>query len=378
MQPNIKKLSIFLLCLIALGGFIWWYTKPAHVETKGPRGAGQTYSVKTIHPQHKNIPIMLQELGSIEAEESVNIVSQVSGVLKKINFTQGQKVKAGQLLFEIDPSIYQSDVTQADANLKRDQAQLDFLKATASRYESLAKLEYITRQQYEESLASVKEQEAVVAADQALLDQKKIQLSYTQIHSPITGKTGAINVHTGDLISANSATPLVVINRLENVLIDFNIPQYRLNEVLTYKRAGILKIIVLDENGDRQLAKGELAFVGNVVSGQTGTVQMKGKAANQQLILWPGQLVTVQLIFGDQKNALVIPSVSVQLGQKGNYVYVVKNNKATIQAIKVDRQVNGDTVVAEGLTPDDIVISEIPPGLQEGSAVKLETQKTSP
>lgn len=367
-----NKLILAVLIIVGIAMLIWWSTKPKNLEPKGPKGAGQVFVVKVIHAQHKDMPVMIQELGSVEAEQSVNIISQVTGTLKKVNITQGQFVKAGQLLFEIDPAVYQSDLLQAQANLDRDQAQLALLKATASRYANLVKLEYITRQQYDEAMASAKEQEAVVAGDQAIVGEKKIQLSYTQIRAPISGKTGTINVHVGDLITANSSTPLVVINRLENVLIDFTIPQSRLRDLLTYQRAGTLKIDVLDENGNQLLAKGELAFVGNAVSGQTGTVQVKGKVANPQLVLWPGQLVTVRLIFTIQPKALVIPSISVQIGQNGHYVYVIKNNTAAIQPITISQEVGNETVITGGLQEEDSVIGEIPPGLQEGSHVKPE------
>lgn len=366
------RLILAILIVIALCVFIWWYTAPTNLEGKRSKGNHPIYTVKIIHPKIKNIPIILQESGNVEAEQSVNIISQVGGTLKKIYITPGQTVKTEQLLFEIDSAVYTTDVTAAAANLQRDQAQLALLKATANRYAALAKLEYVTRQQYEESLAAVEEQQAVVSADQALLQQKKIQLGYTRIQSPISGKTGEINVHVGDLISANNPTPLVVINRLENVLVNFNIPQNRLHDLLTYQRAGTLKIEVFDESGDKPLAHGELVFVGNTVSNQTGTVQLKGKVANAKLTLWPGQLVTVRLIFANQPDALVIPNSAVQIGQKGNYVYLVKNNQAVIQPITLSREVGKETVVAAGLQTTDDVIGEIPPGLTHGSPVKIE------
>jgi multidrug efflux system membrane fusion protein len=368
-----SRLIITLIILIGVGVFIWWYTKPSTQETKTPRAL--IFSVKTIHPQVKSMPVMIQEVGSVEAGASVNIMPQASGVLKKIYIQQGQMVKAGQLLFEIDSSSYAANVAKAKADLQRDQAQLEFLQATAKRYESLAKLEYVTRQQYEQSLTSVTQQQAVVAADEALLKQQQIQLEYTEIRSPINGRTGVINVGAGDIITANSSAPLVVINRIETVLINFNIAQARLQDVLNYQRAGTLKVLVYNENGDKLLAQGHLAFVGNMVSGQTGTVQVKGEADNADLSLWPGQLVTVRLILTTQPHALVIPSASVQMGQKGIYVYVVKNNKAEIQSITIDRVVNSETVVGAGLTAKDDVITEIPPGLQAGSPVRMENKK---
>lgn len=371
MNKRLRNRVIIVIGVLILIFFsIWWATKPK--QPASVRGAGMEYLVKVVHPQTKPMPIGLQEVATVEAQQSVNIVPQVSGVVKKIHFTQGEEVVRGQLLFEIDPSVYETDVKQYQANLQRDQAQLSILKATADRYAGLAKLEYITRQQYDEAVASMQEQQAVVAADQAQLEQKQIQLQFTQIRAPISGKAGVVNLHPGDLVTANSATPILVINRLDNVFINFNIPQDRLPDLLKYKRAGTLNTEVLSEDGSTTLAKGQLVFIGNMVNAQTGTVQVKAEAQNPNLQLWPGQLVRVRLILAVEQNALVIPNGSVQLGQNGNYVYLVKNNKAVMQPITVSRTIGTETVIASGLKPEDVVLAEIPPGLEEGSKVKIE------
>lgn len=372
MKKSAQARLIFAgLAIVALGGFIWWHTKPAQIESRRTGLSETPLAVTVMHPESKDMPVVIQETGSVEAEETVNIIAQATGVLKKINISQGQTVKAGQLLFELDPAVYIENVAGAQANLSRDLAQLEFLKSTASRYEGLAKLEYVTRQQYDQAVAAVKQQEAVISADKAQLKEQNIQLNYTKIRSPISGRAGAISVHVGDLIFANNTTPLVVINRLENVLVNFNIPQDRLRDLLAYQRAGTLQLSIFNESGDQNLGSGELVFVGNMVSGQTGTVQLKGKAANPDWKLWPGQLVTVRLTLTSQPLATVIPSASVQLGQKGSYVYLVKDNKAVIQPIEVDREFRSETIVAKGLKPQDQVIIEIPPGLHDGSQVQV-------
>jgi membrane fusion protein, multidrug efflux system len=381
MKKTIRnRLIIAVLIIIAIGLVIWTLTKPAQPKKVHPGGKGkgpapEAMLIKVVHAERKDAPITLQEIASVEPEQSVNVVSQVSGVLQKVYIAEGQNVQARQLLFEIDPRVYATDVANAEAVLKRDQAQLAFQKATADRYAALAKLEYVSKQQYEEQLATAQEQESVVAADQAQLQQKKIQLSYSRIRAPISGKAGAINYHVGDLIPANGSTPLVVINRLENVLVSFNVPQNQLQDLLAYQQAGSLKIQVLDESGNRLLAEGQLAFIGNAVNPQTGTVLVKGKVENSQLKLWPGQLVLARLILKVEHNALVIPSASMQLGQKGSYVYVVKDNKAVIQPITVERVQNSETIVSQGLDPKDEIVAEVPPGLQEGTPVKVAGQK---
>ncbi len=367
-----SRLLIVIAIVLVICLTIWWITKPKQPTFVRGGGPGMEYIVKIVHPEIKSMPIGLQEVGTVQATESVNIIPQVSGVLKKIYFTPGEEVQAGQLLFEIDPSVYETEVKQYQANLHRDQAQLTILKATADRYAGLAKLEYITRQQYDEAFASMQEQEAVVASDQAQLDQKQIQLQFTKIRAPISGKTGSVNPNLGDLITANSATPILIINRLDNVVVTFNIPQDRLPSLLKYQRQGTLDVEVLSEDGSTVFAKGHLVFIGNTVNSQTGTVEVKAEAKNPDLQLWPGQLVRVRLILAIEPNALVITNGSVQLGQNGDYVYLVKNHKAVIQPITISRVIGSETVIASGLKPEDEVIAEIPPGLEEGSKVKAE------
>ena len=347
---------IVLLCI-----YIWLSTKPSTHTTAKKGGFNKTFVVQVTHPIIKPVPVTLDEVGTVEPEETVSIIPQASGILKNINVTQGQNVQAGELLFEIDPAVYLTAVAQAKANLERDQAQLALLNANAERYAALAKLEYVTKQQAEEALAAASAQKAALAADQAQLNQANIQLGYTQIHAPIAGKAGAITVHQGDLISANNATPLLVINRLDPVLIDFNISQSQLPDLLRYQQAGTLKVKIIKESGSEVLAQGELSFINNNVNPQTGTVQVKAKAPNTGFTLWPGQLVTVRLFLTMEPKAVVIPDSAVQLGQNGSFVYLLKQGKAVVQPVTVSRQIKHQAVIAKGLSGGETVITEIPP-----------------
>lgn len=369
----VSLLSIVLICFL-----IWLVTKPAQIHGSLSRQGGQAILVKVIHPVVKPVPVTIQEIGNVEAGETVKIISQVSGILKKIDIQAGQDVQQGQLLFEVDPSVYATDVAEAEANLQRDKAKLALLQATAERYKNLAKLEYVTRQQYEEALAAVSEQESVISADNAQLQQKQLLFEQTRIRAPISGKVGVINVNVGDLISANNPTPLLTINRLDPVLINFNIGQDRLQDLLKYQQMGTLKVKVLDENGEETLAGGDLIFISNIVSGQTGTIQVKAKAPNPNLRLWPGQIVMVKLILTIEQNAMVVPTVGVQLGQKGSYVYLVKDNRAQIQPVQVERQVDGEMVISQGLQPSDNVIAEVPAGLNNGDKVQIDQSPQAP
>ncbi|HVV69552.1 MAG TPA: efflux RND transporter periplasmic adaptor subunit [Gammaproteobacteria bacterium] len=365
-RPAIVLSVIVLLCI-----YIWLSTKPTVHNAPKKGGFNKTFVVQVTRPIIKPVPVTLDEVGTVEAEETVSIIPQASGILKSIHVAQGQNVQAGELLFEIDPAVYLTAVAQAKANLERDQAQLALLNANAERYAALAKLEYVTRQQSDEAQAAASAQKAAVAADQAQLNQANIQLGYTQIRAPISGKAGAITVHQGDLISANNASPLLVINRLDPVLIDFSISQNQLPDLLHYQKAGTLKVKIIKESGSDVLGRGELSFINNNVNPQTGTVQIKAKAPNTDFALWPGQLVTVRLFLTTEPKALVIPENAVQLGQNGNFVYLLKQGKAVVQPVTVSRQIKHQAVIAKGLGGNEAVITEIPPGLSDGTLVQV-------
>jgi len=361
-----------ILGILCLGTYIWLSTKPNTHDMPSKGKANKTFVVKTIQATIKPMPITLEEVGTVAPAETVTIIPQVSGALKKIAFDQNHHVNAGQLLFELDPTIYQANLDLAKANIQRDQSQLSVLKATAERYQALAKLEYVPLQQYEQAAAAFEAQKATVAADTVQMQQAETQLSYTQIHSPIAGKPGNVTVHEGDFINANSATPLVVINRLDPILIIFNVSQDQLPQIRKLKEGGTLKVEIISENNSEVLVKGELVFIDNNVNNQTGTVTLKAKAANANHLLWPGQIVTIKLILAVEETALVIPDVAVQMGQKGHYVYVVRNNKAVIQPVTIARQLDHQAVVAKGLQLTDKIISEVPPGITDGSSIQLE------
>lgn len=369
-----KNLPIYplliILGILSLGIYIWLSTKP---EQTAKRDQNKTYLVQITQPKLKTMPFYIDELGTVAAVESVNIVPQASGILKSIDFQEGQPVQKGQLLFTIDDSVYHTNLQQVKANYQRDAAQLAVLKANSERYGSLAKLEYVTQQQYEEAKAAYDAQLAAVAADEAQVRQAEIQLSYTQIRAPINGKTGTVTVHPGDLIPANSNTPLVVINQMDSVLVNFDVGQDHLPTLLHYLQQNSLAVDIMEESNDKLIAKGELLAVNNNVNPQTGTIDLKAKVHNQNLSLWPGQLVTVRLILAMQPNSMVIPSTAVQLGQQGNYVYVMRQDKAMIQAITLSRLAGQEAVVSKGLTSMDQVIAEIPPGLIEGANIRSNT-----
>jgi multidrug efflux system membrane fusion protein len=319
------------------------------------------------------MPVLIEAVGTVEPEHSVQVRAQVNGVLKAVHFKEGDKVKAGQVLFLIDPATYQAQYNQALAQLARDKAQLENALAQQQRLEPLLKREFITRQEYDVAVTSAKSLEATVQADQAALEQVRIQLSYTRISAPIGGRTGTLSIKPGNLVvAASTGTPLVTINTTDPILVSFSIPERQLEEIRRYQGDRDMRIEILPDRNAPAVAEGKLVFVDNTVTPQTGTVLLKTRVANPKEVIWPGQFVNVRVVLTIEPEAVVVPEAAVQPGQEGNFVYVIdENSKVKVQPVKVSRQLGGDVVIATGIKAGDRVITEIPQALTAGATVQL-------
>lgn len=371
-----KKNIVTTLLLIGLagGGYaIWAATKPK-TETPAAATGGSSKgaaSVHTVAVERQPIPIHLDAVGAVEADQSVAIRSEVSGVLQKINFREGDLVKAGQLLFQIDPSAPQAEVEKARANLARDQATLAEARAQAQRLAPLAEKEYVTRQEYAQAAAQEAAASATVRADEAALKAAQILLQRTRIHSPIAGRAGVLNIKPGNLVSPSAQEPLVVINGVQSVMVAFSIPQQHLQEIRTRRRDAELAVEIRHEANAEVLTHGTLALVDNAVDPQTGTIKLKARVPNAAETIWPGELVAVRLILGIEENALVVPETAVQPGQQGPFVYVADGGKARMQTIEVARQAGTQIIVSSGLEAGQQVIVNAPKNLRPGGAIKI-------
>ncbi len=371
-----KKLIVTTLIIAALvgGGYaIWLATKPkTDTPAAGPGGASKgPAAVRTVLVETQPVPVQLDAVGTVEADQSVAVRSEVSGVLQKIAFREGDLVKAGQLLFLVDPGAPQAEVEKARANLARDQATLAEAHAQVRRLAPLAEKEYVTRQEYAQATAQENAASATVRADEAALSTVQILLERTRIHSPISGRAGVLNIKLGNLVNPSAQEPLVVINGVHSALVAFNVPQQYLQEIRTWRRVAELAVEIRHEANEAVLTRGVLGFVDNAVDPQTGTIKLKARIPNQTELIWPGELVAVRLILGVEENALVVPEAAVQPGQQGPYVYVADSGKARMQSIVVARQVGSQIVVASGLEAGQQVIVNAPQNLRPGSAIQL-------
>jgi multidrug efflux system membrane fusion protein len=298
------------------------------------------------------MPLTLTAVGQVLPEHMVQVRPQVSGMLKEVYFTEGQTVQAGQKLFLIDPAPFQAALSSA-------KAAADSTKANADRLEPLAKQDFVTPQEYENARA---------AADQAqaAYRQAEINLSYTDIRAPISGRTGSLSVKSGNIVSTTDASPLVVVNQMQPIQAQFNLAQQFLPQVRSYDAKHALKVFITHEDGSGQLDEGKLVFIDNAVNTSTGTVMFKASMPNKQEQLWPGQYVGVRLQLSLQQDAVVVPQSAVLTGQRGNYVYVVQAGVAEKRDIKVDRQIGDLAVVSAGLKGGEQLVMAVPRNLRPG------------
>ncbi len=380
MKRLIMLLAFLAVGAAAAGGYWYWQQGSAKggaekAKAKGGKGGkgGATLTVSAVRAVSKPMPVLIEAVGTVESEQSVQVRAQVSGVLQTVAFREGDKVKAGQLLFEIDPRTFRAQYNQALAALERDKAQLENARAQQQRMEPLLKREFITRQEYDVAVTSARSLEATVQAGQAAVEQARIQLDFARIVAPISGRTGQLAVRAGNLVSASGGgVPLVTINSTDPVLVSFSIPERQLEDIRRYQNEKDMRIEILPDRSGPPAAAGKLVFVDNTVTPQTGTVLLKTRVDNQKEVIWPGQFVNVRVVLTVEPEAVVVPEVAVQPGQSGPFVYLVDaDSKVEVRPVKVSRQLGNEVVIAEGVKAGDHVITEIPQALRPGATVRL-------
>jgi membrane fusion protein, multidrug efflux system len=325
--------------------------------------------------QQKVVPIQIRAVGNVEAYATVSIKSQVTGVLDKAHFKEGQYVKKGQLLFTIDPRPLQAALKQAEATLARDYAQVQNWREQVRRYAELVEKQYVSREQYDQIKTNAEAAEAVVTADQAAVENAKVQLSYCYIYSPMTGRVGSLLVNEGNLVRVNDGAPLVVINQLAPIFVTFSVPEQNLEDIKRRMAAGKLKVQASFSADEGRPEQGFLSFVDNAVDRSTGTVKLKSEFTNDSQRLWPGQFVNVALTLTSQPDAVVIPSEAIQVGPEGQHVFVIKPDKQVeMRPVVVGPTDEGEAVITKGLAPGEQIVREGQFLLGPGSRVEIKDQ----
>ncbi|MGH9397815.1 MAG: efflux RND transporter periplasmic adaptor subunit [Terriglobia bacterium] len=321
----------------------------------------------------ENVPVEINVIGAGQAYSTVSIKSLVQGQVQRVYFRQGQYVKKGQLLYSIDPAPFEAALAQAQATLAKDKAQLQFAQAQNQRYTDLYKQGIVSKDQYDQYHSTAAQIEAAMRADQAAVDNAKIQLGYCTIRSPLDGLTGALQVDQGNLVKVNDVA-MVIINQIEPIYVNFSAPQQYLQEIKEEQAKGRLRVEAVIPHEPGQPEWGTLTFINNTVDATTGTILLKGTFSNPRRRLWPGEFVNVTLNLSQQPNAVVAPSTAVQTGQKGQYVYVVSSNHTVAyQPVTVGSVYKANTVIEKGLQPGETVVTDGQMLLYPGAKVLVKT-----
>lgn len=339
-----------------------------------PKPQRSTPVVATKPATRGPLPYVIVANGEVEANRTVSVQSLVSGMLVKVGITEGDEVKAGAMLFQIDPRPFRAELDRVRGLLARDQAQLVRARADSDRFSGLAKDGYITRQALDQAYADASALSATVAGDKASVEKAQLDLDNTTVRAPIAGRTGQLAIKAGNLVRAQSDPALVVINELRPVLVRFSVPERDFQEMR--KRAGLdkaLAVKVTANSGDTtQSAKGELTFINNVVDRSTASVLLKARVSNENRTLWPGQFVTVGLELSIDSAAITVPAEAVVTTAAGSFVYVVDSgSKAKRITVKVGRQSGGIIQIDTGLVGGEQVIVEGQSRLTNGAKVEI-------
>ncbi|HZA55876.1 MAG TPA: efflux RND transporter periplasmic adaptor subunit [Candidatus Udaeobacter sp.] len=371
-----KKVRVFSLkphCVLKIG---WLVITAVLVQSCTDQPQSKTrpspspVPVRVATAVQKSVPREIRAIGNVQASSVVTVKPQVTGRLAEVHFEEGDNVKAGTLLFKIDSRPFQARLRQAQATLAHDQAQLRDARRNAERYAQLIKEEFVAQAEYEQARTKAAALAATVAADQAVVEQARIELQHTSVRAPISGRTGNLLVNAGNVVKADE-TPLVTIYQLEPVYVSFSVPEEELWEVRRRKAAS--KLIVRAVSSDQsRTAFGQLSFIDNKVDPETGTVQHKATFPNNERTLWPGEFVDVVMTLAIDSDAIVLPAEAVHRGKDGWFVFVVDENRtARHRSVTVDREVGQLAVIKKGIAVAEVVVTEGHLRLFPGAPVEI-------
>jgi membrane fusion protein, multidrug efflux system len=380
-----RRLVSTTITLLIIGGlsYIGWNALQQRQGPGGNRGGGGRpdlpVPVLAATPAIKDVPVYLDGVGSVRALNTVTVRSQVDGKLIAVNFVEGQDVKKGDVLAEIDPVIYQAQYDQAVAKKAQDEALLTNQKLDLQRYEQLAATNAGSKQQADTQRATVAQQQALIKADQAAIDNAQATLSYTKIVAPLSGRAGLRQVDQGNIIHAADATGLVIITQLQPIAVQFSLPQQQIMRVNAAAAKGSLAVDVFGNDGVTVIDTGTLKGIDNQVDPTTGTLKLKAEFPNDKFQLWPGQFVNVRLKVETLAKAIVVPTSAVQRGPAGTFSYVIsEDNVVKAQPVSVTQQNETEAVIASGLSTSDRVVTTGFANLADGSKVMIGRDDQTP
>jgi membrane fusion protein, multidrug efflux system len=314
----------------------------------------------------------------VQAYNMVSVKTRVDGQIVQVNFKEGQEVKQGDPLFQIDPRPYQAALEQAQAAKQKDEAQLAGAKLDLDRYSKLLGTGYQTRQSFDQQTALVAQLQAAIKGDQAAIDNALLNLGYSDIRSPIDGRTGARLVDKGNLVHASDNTALVTITELKPIFVSFTLPQDTLDEIRQQQQQAPLAVRAYSSDGNTLLAEGKLTLIDNSIDQTTGTIHLKARFDNLDERLWPGEFVSLRVILKTRPNVATVPAQTVQEGPEGNYAYIIKpDNTVDRRAVQVAAVQDGIAVITKGLTPGERVVVDGQYRLTQGARVRILPPRSS-
>ncbi len=331
--------------------------------------------VTVAQSMEKEVPVQLKAIGTVQAFATIAVKSQINGQIAKVHFEEGSSVEKGDLLVSIDPAPFLATLGQYEAALAKNQAQEKFAREQAARYKGLLKEGIVAQDQYDLLRTNAESLSAAVASDLAAIKSAKIQLGYCSIRTPISGRTGTLALHPGNLVKANDV-PIVTINQICPINVVFSIPEKKIGEVKKAMAEGELKIDALIPDGPGDTETGTLSFMDNAVNPETGTIMIKGVFDNTSRRLWPGQFIDVVMTLSSLKNAVVIPTSAIQTGQEGQFVFTVKPEKTVeVRPVTVGPAIGEESVIEKGLAPGETIVVDGQLRLVPGTAIE---EKKSP
>jgi membrane fusion protein, multidrug efflux system len=352
-----------------------------NVGTEVPVAAAQTatpgvpVTAGTVAAQ--DVPVFLNGIGTVQAYNMVAIKSRVDGQIVKVDFKEGQDIKTGDPLFQIDPRPFQAALEQAQAAKQKDEAQLAGAQLDLDRYEKLIGSGWQTRQSYDQQKATVGQLQASIKGDEAQINTAKLNLSYADIRSPIDGRLGARLVDKGNLVHANDNTPLVMITEIKPIFVSFTLPQDNFDDIRESQNKASLAVYAYSGDGKKQPAEGKLTLIDNAIDQATGTIRLKARFDNENERLWPGEFVSLRAVLSTRQNVATVPSQTVQDGPDGHYAYVIKpDNTVERRAVEIASIQDGIAVVTKGLTPGERVVVDGQYRLTNGARVNPQAPST--
>src|SRR5215469_4168915 len=377
-HPRGALLAGNVIVAVAIGGYAGWHYRWSNSPSAMALAAAAAVPVATATAQRADVPIYLTGLGTVQAFNTVTIRTQVDGQLVRVAFTEGQEVKTGDLLAQIDPRTYQAALDQAIARKAQDEANLVNAKLDLQRYSALASQDFASRQQLDTQRALVAQIEAQIESDQAAIVAAQTQLGYTTITSPLDGRTGIRLVDQGNIVHTTDASGLVVVTQLHPISVIFTLPEGRLTTIQSAIASGPVRLLAVNRDGDRPLAEGTLAVLDNEIDRTTGTLRIKGTFPNHDDALWPGLFVNVRLLANTARNVVTVPSTALQRGSDGYYAYIVKpDDTVEMRPLKVGHIGDGLCIIEAGIAVGEEVVTAGQSRLEPGARVETATASAS-